>query len=157
MMAVGNQSTQGRDRFLLILRHYAKEVPITRPRPNVIPAASTPKRTWRTPEYSTPRPVSSEMPAPTPNSATRLPPHLLLVSLGGPPAEVLTTAVRIRHRAHLRPAVPIVIFCTPTVAEGAEVELAGQVYLTRPDNFDQLRALLQRLLCPTPGRGDRRA
>ena len=89
--------------------------------------------------------------------ATRLPPHLLLVSLGGPPAEVLTTAVRIRHRAHLRPAVPIVIFCTPIVAEGAEVELAGQVYLTRPDNFDQLRALLQRLLCPTPGRGQRRA
>src|SRR6476620_5813653 len=69
MMAVGTQSTQGRDRFLLMLRHYAKEVPSTRPRPNVIPAASTPKRTWRTPEYRTPRPVSSEMPAPTPNSA----------------------------------------------------------------------------------------
>ena len=85
--------------------------------------------------------------------ATRRAPHLLLVSLGGPPAEVITTAVRIRHRAHLRQAVPIVIFCSPTVAEGAEVELAGHVYLTRPDNFDQLRALLHRLLFPTPCRG----
>jgi hypothetical protein len=28
------------------------------------------------------------------------------------------------------------------------VEIAGNVYLTRPDNFDQLRALLHRLLTP---------
>src|SRR6266850_8161524 len=47
----------------------AKEVPITRPRPNVIPAASNPKRTCRKPEYSTPRPVSNEIPAPIPNRA----------------------------------------------------------------------------------------
>src|SRR5437016_12551146 len=47
----------------------AKEVPITRPRPNVIPAASNPKRTCRKPEYNTPRPVSNEIPAPIPNRA----------------------------------------------------------------------------------------
>src|SRR5713101_10207907 len=54
-----------------LLRHSqsAKEVPITRPRPNVIPAASNPKRTCRKPQYSTPRPVSSEIPAPIPNRA----------------------------------------------------------------------------------------
>src|SRR5919204_773243 len=67
------------------------------------------------------------------------------------PPGSLPMAARIRQRAHVSQAVPIVIFCVPTVAEGAEVEIAGNVYLTRPDNFDQLRALLHRLLTPPPG------
>jgi len=72
----------------------------------------------------------------------------MLVSLGGPAIDVIATAARIRDRAQLSQGVPVVLFCIPTVAEGAEVELAGNVYLTRPDNFDQLRALLRRLLYP---------
>ena len=80
--------------------------------------------------------------------AKRAPPHLLLVSLGGPAIDLIATAARIRDRAQLSLAVPVVIFCIPTVAEGAEVATAGNVYLTRPDNFDQLRALLRRLLYP---------
>jgi len=78
--------------------------------------------------------------------ARRAPPHLLLVSLGGPAIEGIATAVRIRERAQLSQGIPIVIFCVPTLAEGAEVEIAGNLCLTRPDNFDQLRALLRRLL-----------
>ena len=70
----------------------------------------------------------------------------LLVSLGGPAVDVVATVARIRERAQLSQAIPIVIFCIPTVAEGAEVEIDSNVYLTRPDNFDQLRALLHRLL-----------
>ncbi len=80
--------------------------------------------------------------------AKRAPPHLMLVSLGGPAIDVIATAARIRARAQLSQGVPVVLFCIPTVAEGAEVEIEGNVYLTRPDNFDQLRALLRRLLYP---------
>jgi hypothetical protein len=72
----------------------------------------------------------------------------MLVSLGGPAIDVIATAARICDRAQLSQGVPVVLFCIPTVAEGAEVEIAGNVYLTRPDNFDQLRALLRRLLYP---------
>ena len=78
--------------------------------------------------------------------ARRARPNLLLVSLGGPVVDVVATVARIRERAQLSQAIPVVIFCIPTVAEGAEVEIDSNVYLTRPDNFDQLRALLHRLL-----------
>jgi CheY-like chemotaxis protein len=80
--------------------------------------------------------------------AKRARPNLILVSLGGPAIDMIATAARIRERAQLSPVVPAVIFCIPTVAEGAEVEIDRNVYLTRPDNFDQLRDLLHRLLQP---------
>ncbi len=80
--------------------------------------------------------------------AKRAPPHLMLVSLGGPAVEVIATAAHIRERAQLSQGISVVIFCIETIAEGAEVEIEGKVYLTRPDNFDQLRALLHRLLLP---------
>src|SRR4029077_1605253 len=47
-----------------------KEVPITRPRPKVIPAASNPKTTCLVPEEKTFRPVSKAIPEPMPNRAT---------------------------------------------------------------------------------------
>ncbi len=71
--------------------------------------------------------------------AQRAPPHLLLVNLGTPPATVVAVARRIRGRAGLREEVPIVIFCSEAVGEGEEVALGKQVYVTRPDNFNQLR------------------
>jgi len=43
-------------------------------------------------------------------------------------------------------AIPVVIFYVVTIAEGAEVEIAPNVFLVRPDNFDQLRNLIHRLL-----------
>jgi len=77
-------------------------------------------------------------------------PDLILMSLGLRPEQLLATAHRIRRRAGLNPDVAVVIFCVPTIPEGAELEVDKNVYLTRPDNFNQLRELLHRLLCRVP-------
>jgi DNA-binding response OmpR family regulator len=82
--------------------------------------------------------------------AQRQPPHLLLVNLGLAPAEVIAVARRIRGRAALRDEVAVVIFCSEAVGEGEEVTLGDEVYVTRPDNFNQLRRFLGRLLPPAP-------
>ncbi|MDX6712211.1 MAG: hypothetical protein QOH96_3227 [Blastocatellia bacterium] len=77
-------------------------------------------------------------------------PDLILMSLGLGVERLLATAHRIRRQAGLCQDVAIVIFCVPTVPEGAEVEVDKNVYVTRPDNFNQLRELLRRLLCRVP-------
>lgn len=74
-------------------------------------------------------------------------PDLLLMSLGIGPELLLATAHRIRQQAGLSQDVAIVIFCVPAIPEGAEMEVSKNVYLTRPDNFNQLRDLFHRLLC----------
>jgi len=81
--------------------------------------------------------------------AQREPPSLILVCLWGTESAVSSAAARVRASAALSESVPIVIFCSPTLAEGAEMEIGPNIYVIRPDNFDQLRALLRRLL---PGR-----
>jgi CheY-like chemotaxis protein len=78
--------------------------------------------------------------------ARRQPPDLILVSLSGSNDDVIASARRIRQAAQLGDDVPIVIFCLATVDEGAEVALGSNVHVTRPDNFDQLRQFLGRLL-----------
>ena len=75
-------------------------------------------------------------------------PDLILMSLGLGPDLLLATALRIRQQAALSQDVAVVIFCVPTILEGAEMEVSKNVYVTRPDNFNQLRALLHRLLLP---------
>ena len=75
------------------------------------------------------------------------PPNLILMSLGLGPEGLLATAHRIRRQADLSQEVAFVIFCVPTIPQGAAVEVDKNVYLTRPDNFNQLRDLLHRLLC----------
>jgi DNA-binding response OmpR family regulator len=84
--------------------------------------------------------------------ARREDPSLILVGLGGAESAVIAAAKRVREGAGLSEDVPIVIFCSPTRPEGVEVEIGLDIYVTRPDNFDQLRALLRRLLPvrPTP-------
>jgi CheY-like chemotaxis protein len=77
-------------------------------------------------------------------------PDLILMSLGLGPERLLATAHRIRRQAGLSQDVAIVIFCIPTIPEGAEMEVDKNVYVTRPDNFNQLRELLHRLLCRVP-------
>jgi DNA-binding response OmpR family regulator len=78
--------------------------------------------------------------------ALHRPPALILVSPGGAPAEVIAMAGRIRNQARLGDKVPIVNFCVASLAEGEERGMGDNIYLTRPDNFNQLRALLYRLL-----------
>jgi two-component system, NtrC family, nitrogen regulation response regulator GlnG len=73
-------------------------------------------------------------------------PDLILLSLGFEREELVATAQRIRNRAALSQDIAVVIFCVPTIPEGAEMEVNENVYVTRPDNFDQLRYFLRRLL-----------
>ena len=79
-------------------------------------------------------------------SARRKRPDLILVSLGGTSPDVIAAARHIRARAELGNEVPVVVFCTVEVGKGAEVDIGQNVYATRPDNFNQLRNLLTRLL-----------
>ena len=77
-------------------------------------------------------------------------PDLILVSLAGLPPEVIATARRIRQSAAVGEHVPIVVFCIGEVAEGDEVAIGQNVHVTRPDNFNQLRNLITRLLNKIP-------
>ncbi len=78
--------------------------------------------------------------------ARRQRPDLILVSLAGRPVDVLLAAARIRQRAGLADDIPVVVFCVPTIPEGEEIALANNLYVIRPDNFNQLRAFLARLI-----------
>jgi two-component system, OmpR family, response regulator MprA len=73
-------------------------------------------------------------------------PDLILVSLAGLAREVIVTARRIRERAQVGEQVPVVVFCVEEIGEGDELAIGQNVHVTRPDNFNQLRSLLARLL-----------
>ena len=77
-------------------------------------------------------------------------PDLILVSLAGLPREVIVTARRIREQAAVGEHVPIVVFCNGEMDEGDEVAIGQNVFLTRPENFNQLRGLITRLLNKIP-------
>jgi len=77
-------------------------------------------------------------------------PDLILVSVAGLPGDVLVTVDRIRVQAAVGDQVPVVVFYAEDIDEGEEVAIGGNVYLTRPDNFNQLRSLLARLLFENP-------
>ena len=79
-------------------------------------------------------------------SAKQTRPDLILVSLAGSPSEVILSARNIRERAAVGEQVPVVVFCTEGIDEGEEVEMVQNAHLIRPDNFNQLRSLLARLL-----------
>ena len=79
-------------------------------------------------------------------SAQRTRPDLILVSLGGLAREVILSARNIRESSHVGESVPIVVFCIKGIGEGDEITIGQNVHLTRPDNFNQLRDLIARLL-----------
>ena len=79
-------------------------------------------------------------------SAQRRNPDLILVSLAGSPREVIFNALSIRQRAEIRERVAVVVFCAEGIDEGDEVAIGKNVHLTHPDNFNQLRSLIARLL-----------
>jgi len=78
--------------------------------------------------------------------AKQQPPNLLLLSLALATNERVQTAKRIREQAGLTESVPVVIFSVGDIAEGEEVAIGNNIYLTRPDNFNQLRTLIHSLL-----------
>ncbi|HEV8428997.1 MAG TPA: hypothetical protein VGQ41_13935 [Pyrinomonadaceae bacterium] len=73
-------------------------------------------------------------------------PDLILVSGAGLPNNVLVKVGRMRQEAAVGDEVPVVVFCAQDIPEGEEVAIGGNVYLTNPDNFNQLRGLVARLL-----------
>jgi len=73
-------------------------------------------------------------------------PDLILVSLAGSPADVAMVASRIREGIPMGQSVPVVVFCGGGISEGDELAIGQNTYLTRPDNFNQLRSLLARLV-----------
>ena len=77
-------------------------------------------------------------------------PDLILVSLAGLPRDVVASARRIREYSSVGDQVPVVIFCIEEIEEGDEIAIGQNVHVTRPDNFNQLRALLSRLLSEIP-------
>lgn len=72
------------------------------------------------------------------------------MSLGGLLREVINTALRIREISGVAEEVPIVVFCIGEVAEGDEVAIGHNVCVSRPNNFNQLRSLITRLLRKIP-------
>src|ERR1044072_92341 len=83
-------------------------------------------------------------------SARQQRPDLILVSLAGLPREVILSGRRIRVSAGRGEDVPFVLCCVDEIAQGDEVAIGENVHLTRPDNFNQLRSLLARLLHRIP-------
>jgi CheY-like chemotaxis protein len=83
------------------------------------------------------------------NSSRPERPDLILVSGAGLANNVLGNAVRMRTEAAVGDEVPVVVFCAQDIPEGEEVAIGGNVYLTNPDNFNQLRSLVARLLLET--------
>ena len=83
-------------------------------------------------------------------SAQRQRPDLILVSLGGAPSDILRSGRRIRESAAAGDDVPVVIFCFDEIPAGAEVAVGKNVHIAQPDNFNELRGLLSRLLQRIP-------
>ena len=83
-------------------------------------------------------------------SAQRERPDLILLSLAGTPSEVLICGQRIRESVEAGDEVPIVVFGFDEIAAGAEVAIGKNVHITHPDNFNQLRDFLSRLLRRIP-------
>ncbi|MEO8078764.1 MAG: hypothetical protein ABI818_20740 [Acidobacteriota bacterium] len=73
-------------------------------------------------------------------------PDLILVTVNGSPDAAVGAGVRIRRMAEIDASVPVVVFSVPTIEEGAEIALGRNVFVTRPDNFNQLRAFVLRLI-----------
>ena len=80
------------------------------------------------------------------NSSRHERPDLILVGGTGLPNNVLVMVDRMRKEAAVGDEVPVVVFCAQDIPEGEEVAIGGNVYLTNPDNFNQLRGLVARLL-----------
>ena len=73
-------------------------------------------------------------------------PDLILVSRSALPDNILVKVDGIRREAAVGDDIPVVVFCAQDIPEGEEVVIGGNVYLTNPDNFNQLRSLIARLL-----------
>jgi CheY-like chemotaxis protein len=81
--------------------------------------------------------------------ARRRHPDLILVSSARLQADLIGRGRRIREHAGLSREIPVVIFGSDAVAEGAELAIGENTYIIRPDSFNQLRSYVRDLL-PAP-------
>jgi DNA-binding response OmpR family regulator len=73
-------------------------------------------------------------------------PDLILAGVSHSETDAVVGARQTRERTGCSQETPIVIFSADTLPEGEVGELADRVYLIRPDNFNQLRAFLRRIM-----------
>jgi CheY-like chemotaxis protein len=73
-------------------------------------------------------------------------PQLILASVWRSQDETLAEVKQTRERIHCSEDIPIVIFSVNTLPEGAELEVTQKIYLMNPDNFNQIRQLLRRVM-----------
>ena len=78
--------------------------------------------------------------------AMRERPDLILISLDQTDDNVAASARRVRVGAGLAESIPIVMFGIRTVEEGSDVAVGANMYAPWPNDFNQLRELLGRLL-----------
>ena len=79
-------------------------------------------------------------------SAMRVRPDIILVSLDRPVEGVAACARRVRLGARLGDGIPVLMFCIATVEEGAEIAIGENIFATWPADFNQLRELMIRFL-----------
>lgn len=72
-------------------------------------------------------------------------PDLMLVSLEGETGSVIECVERIRERSGSDGNAPVIIFCSEEFAEN-ETAFGNNIFLSCPDNFNQLRSFISRLL-----------
>lgn len=72
-------------------------------------------------------------------------PDLLLITLGEEITDALAAVRRIKSRAELDEQMPVIIFCAEELAE-SEIAVEPNIYFSCPDNFNQLRDFIERLL-----------
>ncbi len=73
-------------------------------------------------------------------------PDLILLSLGKFGTDAASIASHVLEHAGLGQDIPVVIFCDETIPQGTHIEIQRNIFLTRPDNFEQLRTFLRSLL-----------
>jgi CheY-like chemotaxis protein len=79
-------------------------------------------------------------------------PQLVLMTLSRSSVEPPLLGQQVRNTWNLTDDVPIVVFAVATLEEGAEIKIESNIYLTHPDNFNQLRKLISRLVRRHEGR-----
>jgi len=73
-------------------------------------------------------------------------PDLVLMTLSTSKTELVTIAHQTRKALQLSDNVPVVLFAVTNLEEGSEIKIEPNIYLTHPDNFNQLRRLINRLV-----------
>ena len=79
-------------------------------------------------------------------SARRTPPDLILVCIEGLINDIVAVGRRIRTRAELSDDTAVVVFRCETINENEKVSVEDDIYVISPNNFNQLRQFLNRLL-----------